>query len=220
MVAGLVCLPLLLAGCGGSSSDDGTAPATATTADRGTGSPPATTADGGASSSIVSSPPNAEADEVGPAGETPASAEAGGVEPCEAVSTTVVGDAFPGVAFGTPKPRQSSRGVNDTRWLGRSCAWASDTVTVKAAVAGPDGFAGGFVCVEPSGGVSKDGPVVIEDLGDRAWWTWEDFNGPNGSLAVCAGELRVDIDVDAPDGVEIDPDAALAGATSIARVLI
>lgn len=212
-IAGLTCcLALALAGC---SSSDGAADGSATTTST------ATAATGAPEPATAGTEPERTSGSTAPAGQDapdgPATISAG---TCEAVSADLLAEAFPGVAFDAPQPTQGERRVNDVRWIAEACRWESATVTVRAAVAGPDGFTGGFVCAEPTGGVSEEGPVEVTGLGEQAWWTWDDFNGANANLAVCSGELRVDVDVDAPNGVEVDPDAALEGAKAIAGALL
>lgn len=214
MLATLACLPLALAGC--SSSDEAgvatEATVTSTTTDGATGSLPGGGRSGDEQPEGSSSDAGSERDTVVD--------DPGRGSPCDAVSPDLLGGAFPDVTFEAPETGQGQRGIGDTIWQTVTCRWESDVMRVRAAVAGPEGFEGGFVCAVPTRGVSKDEPVEVEDLGDRAWWTWDDFNGFDANLAVCAGELRVDIDVDAPDGVEIDPVATRDGATAIVRALI
>src|SRR5690606_19611096 len=94
-----------------------------------------------------------------------------GDHPCDAVAADLVAEAFPGEAFGPPDRRTGTRGVNDVEWETTACRWESDTLEVRAAVAGPDDFADGFVCAEPITITSDETLVEVEGLGDQAWWT-------------------------------------------------
>src|SRR5690606_20767525 len=121
---------------------------------------------------------------------------AAGSEPCDVITTAVLAEAFPGVEFGAPSVRQGTRKVQEVTWTTSACHWGSPTLEGRAAVAGPEGFEGGFQCVESPTGLGEVTPV--DEVGEQGWWSWDDFSDADGNLAVCAGEVRVDVDIDGP----------------------
>ena len=139
--------------------------------------------------------------------------------PCAAASA--LAEAFPGVAFGDPVPSTGEREVQDVAWSTVGCRWSSDSHEVRVQVAGPEGFADGFVCAEPLTGVGTHDVTPVDGLGDRAWWSWDDFQSGTGDLAACAGERRVDVTVRGPRGGDpIEEAEARRGATVLARALL
>lgn len=200
------CLALALAACGSDSDDTTNVESDPDTTEAPTGSstdepePDASTGD-------------AEPDETT---DEPASGEG----PCAAGA--VLGEALPGADFGEPTELTGDHGIQDVEWTSVGCSWESDTAQVRVHVAGPDDFADGFVCAEPLDGVAgADEISPVADLGDQGWFEWDDFQGGKGSLSVCAGERRIDVDVIGPrDGDPIDQETALAAATTIAEALL
>lgn len=195
----LACLVLVIAGCG--SDDEGGASVTA-------GDDAAVPAgDGG-----DDSPATDEGSQRGEVGDPL-------TDPCSVDLTPVV-DEFDVADMGPSHPGQGDHGVQDVKWTPRTCRWMPSEVEVRVAIAGPDDFPEGFVCAEPLG-VWDDEVEVIDDLGDQAWFEWDDFQGGTGRLSGCAGELRLDISVAGPrDGTPISEDSARTAAVGLARDLL
>ena len=229
----LACLVLLLGACGSdgdAASDvdtesDATADDSAPTDDSDSAGTEDVGDGAGADGDSGSDSAGAEEDEGKDAGAESSddddAAGDGGEGPCAAGA--VLGEAFPGAEFGDPIQSTGERGVQEVEWTTVGCRWESPTHEVRAQTAGPDDFEGGFVCAEPLDGPSAGmtETVVVDDLGDQAWWTWDDFQSGIGELAVCAGELRIDITVKGPrDGDPIDEASTLEGSKTLAEALL
>lgn len=201
----LACLALTLGAC--SSGDDTSTDDTSTEEPTGDATTTTETTDdtsGGETDAGDETDPGDETEEVD-------------VDPCTA--SAAFDEAFPGDEFDDPTELTGEQSVNDVKWTNAGCIWASPTQEVRVTAAGPDDFEDGFVCVEPLDGIAEVEPVA--DLGDQAWWSWNDFQNGTGTLTVCSGESRVDITVAGPrDGEPIDADGARSGATVVADALL
>lgn len=176
-----------------------------------------TTAGDPASEEATDDGTTSDGDEPGD-GDAAGDAATSGGHPCEVVTDDLLAELFPGADFESRRLR-GQHTVNEVEWRPDTCKWDSETFEVKVSTAGPDGFDGGFVCAETKGGMGYE-LEVVEGLGDEARWLYDDFNGPNGALEVCEGELRIDVDIDAPNGTEADPAELRDAAVAIAETLL
>lgn len=137
---------------------------------------------------------------------------------CDILSPGEIDAAFGG-SFGAGTPRLGQASANEVEWTTTGCSWESDDREVAASVASGDDFPAGFECVEPS---SLDGEVTpLDDLGDLAWWTWDDFQGGTGTVIVCLADTRVEVAMEGPRaGPVIDEAATREGASSLASRIL
>lgn len=133
---------------------------------------------------------------------------------CDSVDLAMVSEAFPHLEVTGGEERTVIKDDGEVDWQAHGCNWQSDAFDITLAVAGPEGFENGFECVE-LGGIGDIEPV--EGLGDAAWWKWDDLHGSKGSLAVCSGERRIDVDLLGDRGTSADGTAARNGAVALAR---
>ena len=69
----------------------------------------------------------------------------------------------------------------------------------------------------PEPGAARIGLVPIADLGEHAWWEWDDFPEVRGDLRVCTSDALYDLRLELPDG---DPSAMRDNAIAIAELVI
>lgn len=148
-----------------------------------------------------------------PSGEVPTP-----VDPCGALSPEDVSAAF-GAAFGDGTPGAGTVSVNEVTWSTATCSWEAEGIAVSAAVATEADFPAGFVCVEPG---SLDGAVTaLDGVADAAWFTWDDFQGGEGTVIACTSDTRVEVEATGPrSGPAIDEAAAREGGLALAGRLL
>ena len=156
----------------------------------------------------------ASTDEDGEGGESSGS----GSDPCD-IDLAPLAAELDGVDLGEGSPVAGDSSVQDVEWTPSVCHWESSTVELRVALADAEDFAGGFVCAEALGVWGE--VETIDEVGDQAWFEWNDFQGGAGRFSGCTGELRVDITVSGPrDGTPITEESARAGALALAHTLL
>lgn len=167
-------------------------------------------------------PPPAESDDPGsqPVESTqPADPAASWDAPCELLPVDRLDEAFGG---GFEDGRQGTGNVlnQGVEWTTVTCSWESaDEVDVRLAYADADAFPAGFECVPPSDFLHEYDPSA--QLGESAWWVWDDFQGGTGTVIVCLDDSRIELEVRGPrSGPLLDEPQVREAAEAIVADLI
>lgn len=162
----------------------------------------------------------ASADSPPDVGETPTAGAppAESADLCDLLAPDDIGAAFGG-DFGDGTPRFGQASANEVEWTTTGCSWESADAEVAASIAHGDDFAAGFECVAPS---SLAGEVTpLSDLGDLAWWTWDDFQGGTGTVIICRDDTRIELAVEGPrEGPAIEEATTRDGAVGLASRIL
>jgi hypothetical protein len=138
---------------------------------------------------------------------------------CTFLEQGPLGEALPGVEFEDPLPTSGTAARQGVEWTITGCRWESPERVVDVDVADASDFPGGFQCVEPLERVAE--VSELDDLGDRAWWIWNDFQGGEGTIEACQGEQWVSVEIRGDrSGPLIDEEETRAAALVIARAVL
>jgi hypothetical protein len=135
---------------------------------------------------------------------------------CDVLAPEDVAAAY-GASFGRGSPGGGGHTEQDVAWQSDNCEWeVDDQLEVTFALSGPDDFAAGFTCPEPTPIASTVEPVP--DLGTAAWWEQDESPPLEATLRVCTEAFNFDLSVELEDDYqhEGDPRAQTVGLAEVA----